>query len=105
MEDFGFKAFWLIEQKAGGEALRDLEEGGVVRDGEGLQRSVGTDAVGADGLEVGRVEGGEEWVGRAAVEEGVHGAAIAVGTGACLPALAVLGEGIDAIVAILCLTP
>jgi hypothetical protein len=57
MANFGFKAFGLIAKKAGGKSLRDLEEGRVIRDGEGLQRSVGANAVGADGLEVRSVEG------------------------------------------------
>ena len=76
--------------------MGDLEEGRVVGDGEGLQGRVGANPVRADCLEIGGIEGGEKRVGRTAVEDGVHRATVAVRSGAGLPALTVLGEGVDA---------
>ena len=53
--------------------------------------------MGADGLEVWGVKGGEKRVRGAAIKEGIHPAAVAIGTGAGVPTFAALGEGVNAI--------
>ena len=53
--------------------------------------------MGADGLEVRCVEGGEKRVRGAAIKEGIHPTAVAIGTGAGVPTFAALGEGVNAI--------
>ena len=77
--------------------MGDFEKGGIVRDGERLQWGVGADAVGADGLEVRCVEGGEKRVRGATIKEGIHPTAVAIGAGAGVPTFAALGEGVNAI--------
>ena len=48
-------------------------------------------------MEVWGVKGGEKRVWGAAIKEGIHPAAVAIGTGAGVPTFAALGEGVNAI--------
>ena len=57
-----FEPVGFVAKKTGRETLGDFKKGGIVCDGERLQRGIGTDAVGADGLEVWGVKGGEKRV-------------------------------------------